>query len=164
MFYLCVDCCYFITIILFFFLMIRRPPRSTLFPYTTLFRSVEDLLHLEGGRDGLEQDGRPDRASGDAERVLCDGEGVIPQPRLEVTLDLRQVEVWAPALVDLPLRAVVEVQAEVEQAGGYPLAVDEQMFLVQVPAARPGHDGGQVPVRAQPVVLAFPAGVAPPAF
>src|SRR2546426_12777803 len=26
---------------LFFFLMIRRPPRSTLFPYTTLFRSQE---------------------------------------------------------------------------------------------------------------------------
>src|SRR6266704_4473442 len=25
----------------FFFLMIRRPPRSTLFPYTTLFRSTE---------------------------------------------------------------------------------------------------------------------------
>src|SRR2546430_10016032 len=28
----------------FFFLMIRRPPRSTLFPYTTLFRSERDLL------------------------------------------------------------------------------------------------------------------------
>src|SRR2546430_9666620 len=28
--------------ILFFFLMIRRPPRSTLFPYTTLFRSRRD--------------------------------------------------------------------------------------------------------------------------
>src|SRR6266511_3854933 len=27
--------------LLFFFLMIRRPPRSTLFPYTTLFRSVK---------------------------------------------------------------------------------------------------------------------------
>src|SRR3712207_7041056 len=27
----------------FFFLMIRRPPRSTLFPYTTLFRSLYDL-------------------------------------------------------------------------------------------------------------------------
>src|SRR5256885_7240726 len=26
----------------FFFLMIRRPPRSTLFPYTTLFRSARD--------------------------------------------------------------------------------------------------------------------------
>src|SRR3989449_8379959 len=28
-----------IYLLLFFFLMIRRPPRSTLFPYTTLFRS-----------------------------------------------------------------------------------------------------------------------------
>src|SRR3712207_7140320 len=27
-----------------FFLMIRRPPRSTLFPYTTLFRSADDRL------------------------------------------------------------------------------------------------------------------------
>src|SRR2546425_4495321 len=29
---------------LFFFLMIRRPPRSTLFPYTTLFRSRKPRL------------------------------------------------------------------------------------------------------------------------
>src|SRR2546428_8964778 len=28
----------------FFFLMIRRPPRSTLFPYTTLFRSCQVLV------------------------------------------------------------------------------------------------------------------------
>src|SRR2546429_6436218 len=34
-------------IFLFFFLMIRRPPRSTLFPYTTLFRSRE---HERPGR------------------------------------------------------------------------------------------------------------------
>src|SRR3989449_5082454 len=40
----------------FFFLMIRRPPRSTLFPYTTLFRSLSDADRLigrlagEGGR------------------------------------------------------------------------------------------------------------------
>src|SRR2546428_12717699 len=39
----------------FFFLMIRRPPRSTLFPYTTLFRSWvgsppdhRQILHAEG--------------------------------------------------------------------------------------------------------------------
>src|SRR2546427_13294691 len=31
----------------FFFLMIRRPPRSTLFPYTTLFRSLRDPLGPE---------------------------------------------------------------------------------------------------------------------
>src|SRR6266496_2135406 len=31
---------YIICVLFFFFLMIRRPPRSTLFPYTTLFRSL----------------------------------------------------------------------------------------------------------------------------
>src|SRR2546429_578865 len=31
---------------LFFFLMIRRPPRSTLFPYTTLFRSIGEMAKL----------------------------------------------------------------------------------------------------------------------
>src|SRR2546430_17162827 len=30
----------------FFFLMIRRPPRSTLFPYTTLFRSTKEIQYL----------------------------------------------------------------------------------------------------------------------
>src|SRR5438270_13194506 len=32
-----------------FFLMIRRPPRSTLFPYTTLFRSQRRLCPLRSG-------------------------------------------------------------------------------------------------------------------
>src|SRR5438034_9545021 len=37
---------------LFFFLMIRRPPRSTLFPYTTLFRSfVQDVSGFMVGTD-----------------------------------------------------------------------------------------------------------------
>src|SRR2546422_8496034 len=35
---------------LFFFLMIRRPPRSTLFPYTTLFRSP---CTAQGGGRGM---------------------------------------------------------------------------------------------------------------
>src|SRR2546430_5502486 len=33
---------------LFFFLMIRRPPRSTLFPYTTLFRSCAPRVRSSG--------------------------------------------------------------------------------------------------------------------
>src|SRR5437762_8888518 len=37
----------YLLILLFFFLMIRRPPRSTLFPYTTLFRSL-DMLRQGG--------------------------------------------------------------------------------------------------------------------
>src|SRR2546429_7150363 len=35
------------TSVLFFFLMIRRPPRSTLFPYTTLFRSTGGVITSE---------------------------------------------------------------------------------------------------------------------
>src|SRR4249920_4260441 len=43
----------------FFFLMIRRPPRSTLFPYTTLFRSVAPRSYTlkfegQGGAAGFE--------------------------------------------------------------------------------------------------------------
>src|SRR3982750_4963177 len=49
----------------FFFLMIRRPPRSTLFPYTTLFRSVvlrEEVRSGVGRRRG-EPRGQADRKS-----------------------------------------------------------------------------------------------------
>src|SRR5439155_21772792 len=48
------------TFFLFFFLIIRRPPRSTLFPYTSLFRSSCRSRHLRGcvrlrslGRQGV---------------------------------------------------------------------------------------------------------------
>src|SRR5438445_8186900 len=47
---------YIISFLFFFFLMIRRPPRSTLFPYTTLFRSVwagcNRKVDLVGGLTG----------------------------------------------------------------------------------------------------------------
>src|SRR2546425_9351805 len=37
----------------FFFLMIRRPPRSTLFPYTTLFRSIQIRRAMPGEANAL---------------------------------------------------------------------------------------------------------------
>src|SRR5688572_32461204 len=56
-------------IIFFFFLMIRRPPRSTLFPYTTLFRS-----HVRVARGAARQVHRAcvDRLPG-SERRAGDG-------------------------------------------------------------------------------------------
>src|SRR2546429_7049159 len=42
----------------FFFLMIRPPPRSTLFPYTTLFRSARDRSDVARA-DGLADGARP---------------------------------------------------------------------------------------------------------
>src|SRR5216684_4624276 len=49
-----------VVVFLFFFLMIRRPPRSTLFPYTTLFRSPR---HPHGAARRHRRAGR--RRSGD---------------------------------------------------------------------------------------------------
>src|SRR5256885_4654795 len=54
------DCAAFFNYCFFFFLMIRRPPRSTLFPYTTLFRSREDGMDVaEAVREGCVQRFRP---------------------------------------------------------------------------------------------------------
>src|SRR3954466_16430556 len=51
--------------VLFFFLMIRRPPRSTLFPYTTLFRSEkqEQFFHWEPERYEVRRISYRDRKS-----------------------------------------------------------------------------------------------------
>src|SRR3712207_6934317 len=46
----------------FFFLMIRRPPRSTLFPYTTLFRSLSDACGEDSEQRAL---GAVSAATGD---------------------------------------------------------------------------------------------------
>src|SRR3989475_3519601 len=54
--------------------MIRRPPRSTLFPYTTLFRSVEEAVRLEVGVEG------------DAEQAL------LRAAALDLRLDVRSEE------------------------------------------------------------------------
>src|SRR4051794_41332179 len=53
----------------FFFLMIRRPPRSTLFPYTTLFRSVAEAC---AGFDWVDE--AYDRAYLELERSLFGSE------------------------------------------------------------------------------------------
>src|SRR5207245_10802714 len=49
--------------VLFFFLMIRRPPRSTLFPYTTLFRSRARCAHSGSGLFWLDPPAVGERAS-----------------------------------------------------------------------------------------------------
>src|SRR2546426_11136181 len=66
---------------LFFFLMIRRPPRSTLFPYTTLFRSLP-ALGMPGGRFGVYLSPLPSPGA-------AGGEGVAFQVQLNVGLDAR---------------------------------------------------------------------------
>src|SRR6185503_20655289 len=52
---------FLLTCVFFFFLMIRRPPRSTLFPYTTLFRSQRAMKSKP-------RPGRPTRTSSSCNR------------------------------------------------------------------------------------------------
>src|SRR5437899_9515342 len=54
-------------LIFFFFLMIRRPPRSTLFPYTTLFRSLETVQNAKSGIDEREGNHRESEGTGTEE-------------------------------------------------------------------------------------------------
>ena len=98
---------------------------------------VEDLLHLEGGEDRLDQDGAADRPGREAELLLRKREGVGPEARLEVRLQLREVEVRPAAALELLARVPRHVQPEVEERGRDRLLVHERVPLRQVPAARP---------------------------
>src|SRR2546422_8226602 len=55
--------------VLFFFLMIRRPPRSTLFPYTTLFRSgsCAGADHSCAGKNACKGQGHTKTTAADCE-------------------------------------------------------------------------------------------------
>src|SRR5215216_7272738 len=53
----------FLSFLFFFFLMIRRPPRSTLFPYTTLFRSTAGRHAAGAARPGRDACPPVDRKS-----------------------------------------------------------------------------------------------------
>src|SRR5258708_23807663 len=53
--------------VFFFFLMIRRPPRSTLFPYTTLFRSISP--RAQRPITAIRRNARPGEGSGGDARL-----------------------------------------------------------------------------------------------
>src|SRR3712207_9531349 len=57
----------------FFFLMIRRPPRSTLFPYTTLFRSKRRVRGYDGAK----------KVNGRKRHLLVDTGGLVMKARSE---------------------------------------------------------------------------------
>src|SRR3712207_6848731 len=69
----------------FFFLMIRRPPRSTLFPYTTLFRSLFEARQPKGRAPISEAAGRVEIDETDKTRkvVITPDDGSEPIERSE---------------------------------------------------------------------------------
>ena len=97
---------------------------------------VEDLVHLECGEDRLDQDGCANRPLVEPELVLGQDECVVPEPCLQMVLELGQVEVRPRAALEQLGRVVEEGEPEVEEARRDRLTVDEGVALVQVPAAR----------------------------
>src|SRR5207248_10349733 len=93
------ECCYFLCV---FFILLRRPPTSTLFPYTTLFRSERrvrqgDRAVGRAAQAGREDPGRPDR------RVPEAGPG---QPRRSGRSEEHTSELQSP--YDLVCRLLLE--------------------------------------------------------
>ena len=82
------------------------------------------------------------------ERLFGMREDVVPQPRLGVALELRQVEVRAGSAVEQAAPVMEEVEAEIEQAGRDGLAVDLEVPLDQVPATRPDEQRRHLVVQA----------------
>jgi hypothetical protein len=122
---------------------------------------MQDLVHLERREQRLDQHGRADRAAWNAELVLREHEDVVPQPRFEMALELRQVEVRAAAARDQLLRIVEEVEREIEDGPGDGLSVDQHVLFGEMPAARPHEQHRGLVVEA--VRLAFRGRVVDPA-
>src|SRR3712207_7963904 len=64
--------------------MIRRPPRSTLFPYTTLFRSAVFGGKVEYRPEGFGKAGAvPEEGQLDGAVALADGDGAVRRPEIQ---------------------------------------------------------------------------------
>ena len=77
---------------------------------------VQDLVHLERGQDGLDQYGGLDRSSRDAKGVLRADENIVPEPGLEMALQLRQIEIRPGAAGDELPGVVKKKQSEIEES------------------------------------------------
>jgi hypothetical protein len=104
---------------------------------------IEDLMLLKGRKDVLYEDGRLDRPPRYPQLILRHDEDVVPEPRLQMPLHLRQIEVRAGPLIQQGSHVVEEVQPEVEDARRDLLAVHEHMLLEEVPTPGTGDDRGQ---------------------
>ena len=79
-----------------------------------LAQFVEDLIHLKGRENRFDQHRGADGTLRDPERVLAEHKHVVPEPRFQVTLHFRQVEVRPRAGCKLVRRIVDAHGASIE--------------------------------------------------
>ena len=104
-----------------------------------LSQLVEDLVHLERGRKRFDQHRRLDGPGANPERRLRVCEDVVPEACLEMTLQLREVEIWARPGADERVGVVEQEQAEIEERSRHGPIVDQAVPLAQMQAARADH-------------------------
>src|SRR6201994_4196666 len=94
----------------FFFLMIRRPPRSTLFPYTTLFRSEGKIRDVVGEIAAI---------GGRAVPILCDVKGAQDVTRAggETLAAFGGIDILVNNAQEVPLGTLLDARVEDYQAG-----------------------------------------------
>src|ERR1041385_186341 len=132
--------------LLFFFLRIRRPPRSTLFPYTTLFRS----LGWEGFALGLVNGAIPFTLIAWGERHIDSGVAAIANASMPIFVVLLAIR-WKPSETVRGLRLVgfmvglvgVGVLAGIHPEGGWWGAVGTLAVVVASVAYAIGSLWGQ---------------------
>src|SRR6185312_6218018 len=106
----------------------------------------QDLVHLERSGDRLDQNGSLDRASRQTQRLLSREKHVIPEARLQMTLELPQTEVRAAAALREYRVVVGNEQGKIKQRARCDFAIDADVFFRKVPAAWPHDDRrGQLP-------------------
>ncbi len=105
---------------------------------------VEDLVHLERRGERLDEHRRLDRPLRDPDRALRVQEHHVPQARLEVALELGQVEVRAGAALEELARVVEEIETEVDERASRDLSVDDDVLLRKVEPARPNEQHRRV--------------------
>ncbi len=103
---------------------------------------IQNLVHLEGGEDGFGQNGGFDRSFRDVEERLRKHKDLIPQTRFKVAFELRQVKVGTGPASEKLLRVVEGVEAKVEEGTGYRFAIDQDVRLFEMPAARADKEHG----------------------
>src|SRR5256886_12017099 len=119
------------SILFFFFLMIRRPPRSTLFPYTTLFRSRVEVerraLQVLVAQPGLEPERRLAPQPAMEPHVAKAGEQVV-QPQAGAQSPRRYPSV--PVRCQHERQRADEMRRDVEQNPPLPRCLAHQVELV----------------------------------
>src|SRR5258705_4146028 len=91
--------------------MIRRPPRSTLFPYTTLFRSSVGPPKRRAGDDEVERQAIWARRQVRSEEHTSELQS-LRHLVCRLLLEKKNKDFWRMFMVVLPARAVVELSCE----------------------------------------------------